>query len=172
MTALYAGNQGDGYDSQSLPFVQYLGGGEAASPITFAGWLSSRFSGEEIAAGLGAPAADADFDGLGNLLEYAIGSDPRVADASLLGPRFRLSNLSDFGFPALPDYFLTAYVRRNPLALDAVLSVEASSDLASYWSTGETIVVEAVPTALLVRDRFGVETDPRRSMRLKAALNP
>ena len=170
--ALYAGDAGDGYDTKSLPFVQYLGGGEAASPITFSGWLNSRFSEEEIAAGLGAPAADADFDGLANLLEYSIGSDPRVADASVFGPKFRLSNLSDFGYPALPDHYLTALVRRNPLALDAVLRVEVSSDLSSLWSTNETILVDSIPSAFLVRDQFGVKTDPHRNMRLRATLNP
>ena len=169
---LYVGDAGDGYDMKSLPFVQYLGGGAAASPITFSGWLNSRFSEEEIAAGLGAPATDADFDGLANLLEYSIGSDPRVADASAFGPQFRLSNLSDFGYPALPDHYLTALVRRNPLALDAVLKVEVSSDLSSLWSTNETILVDSVPSAFLVRDQFGVETDPHRNMRLRATLNP
>ncbi len=170
--ALYAGAAGDGYDTKSLPFVQYLGGGEAASPITFSGWLNSRFSEEEIAAGLGAPAADADFDGLANLLEYSIGSDPRVADASVFGPKFRLSNLSDYGYPALPDHYLTALVRRNPLALDAVLRVEVSSDLSSLWSTNETILVDSAPSIFLVRDQFGVMSDTHRNMRLRATLNP
>lgn len=170
--ALYAGDEGDGYDTRSLPFVQYLGGGDAASPITFSGWLNSRFSEEEISAGLAAPAADADQDGLANLLEYSIGSDPRVADASTLGPHFRLSNLSDLGYPALSDHYLTALVRRNPLALDATMRVEVASDLSTFWSANETILVDSTPSAFLVRDQYGVKTEPHRSMRLRATLNP
>ena len=57
---LFTGNSGDGYDSRLLPFVQYLGGGEAASGITFAGWLNSRFSEDDMAAGMGEPNADPD----------------------------------------------------------------------------------------------------------------
>ena len=170
--AIFAGDAGDGYDKRALPYVQNLGDDAAASPITFSGWLNSRFSEEEIAAGLAAPDADADFDGLGNLLEYAIGGDPRLVDASALGPQFRLSNLSEFGYPALPDHFLTALVHRNPLVLDAVLSVEVSSDLSSLWSTNETILVDSAPSAFLVRDQFGVKSDPHRNMRLRATLNP
>ena len=95
-----------------------------------------------------------------------------MADSSVLGPDFRLSNLSDFGYPALADHHLTALVRRNPLVLDAVLSVEVSSDLSFLWSTSETILVDSMPSAFIVRDQLGVKTDPHRNMRLRATLNP
>ena len=168
----YAGGEGDGYDLRSLPFVQYLGGGEAASGITFEGWLNSRFSDEEAAAGLAAPGFDADADGLSNLIEFAIGSDPRVPDATALGPQFRLSNLSELGYPALADHYLTAIVRRNPLALDATLRVEVTSDVSSLWSANQIVPVDSIPSAFIVRDQFGVQVAPRRSMRLRATLTP
>jgi hypothetical protein len=170
--ALFAGGSGDGYDRQLLPFVQYLGGEGAASGVTYAGWRNSRFSGTETAAGLAEPDVDADGDGIDNLLEFALGSDPRVPDARLFGPDFRLSNLTDLGLPALPDKYLTAIVRRNPLALDATLSVEVSSDAASFWSVNETVPVESSRSLFIVRDEVGSKTAPRRLIRLRATLNP
>lgn len=169
---LYAGSAGDGYDIRSLPFVQYMGDGEAASGITFSGWLRSRFSDEEIGAGLAGPDEDADQDGLANLIEFALGSDPRNSDATVFGPRFRLSNLTDLGFPALADKHLIAIVRRNPLALDATLQIEVTDEPDSLWSVNETVVVDSAPSSFVVRDRFGIGAAPRRLMRLRASLNP
>jgi hypothetical protein len=168
----FAGGSGDGYDMQTLPFVQYLGGGEAAAGITFNGWRNSRFSEDEINSGLADPNMDADSDGLANVLEFALGSDPRVADALLFGPQYRLTNLSDLGLPALSDHYLTAIVRRNPLALDATLQVEVTEDPMGFWSTNDTVRVDASPSVLIVRDEFGINIAPRRLMRLRATLNP
>ncbi len=168
---LYLGGSGDGYDEEALPFVQYLGGGTGAAAITYSGWISSRYTAAEIEAGLAAPDADTDADGLVNLLEFALGSDPRVADAAVFAPQFRLSNLSELGLPALPDRHLTAIVRRNPLALDATLKVEVTEDPAGFWSTGDTIQVDASPSVIIVRDEFGISSAPRRIMRLRATLN-
>lgn len=170
--ALYAGSEGDGYDTEGLAFVQYLGGGEAASGITFSGWRFSRFSEDEINSGLADPGTDADGDGLANLIEFALGSDPREPDASAFGPQFRLSNLTDLGFPALADRHLTALVRRNPLALDASLQIEVADDVSVLWSVNETVLVESTPGSFIVRDQFGVNAAPRRSMRLRATLTP
>jgi|GEM_PF-3963656 len=169
---LFAGGGGDGYDTISLPFVQYMGGGAAASGITFAGWLNSRFSGDEIAAGLAGPTVDADGDDLTNLMEFALGSDPRIADATAFGPDFRLSNLTDLGYPGLADRHLTAIVRRNPLALDATLRVEITSDISQWWTVDEIVPVDSVPSTFIVRDQFGIKTAPVRTMRLRATLNP
>lgn len=168
---LFAGSPGDGYDVKSLPFVQYLGGEGAAAGITFAGWRFSRFTEGEIASGLAEATADADADGLANVVEFAIGSDPRVADASVFGPQFRLSNLSDLGFAALPQRHLTGVVVRNQLALDASLEFEVTSDVAAGWSTDDIIVVDSAPSALIVRDALSVGDAPVRSMRLRATLN-
>jgi len=43
-----------------------------------AAWRSQHFTADEIAAGLAADAADADGDGLTNLTEYTLGTDPRA----------------------------------------------------------------------------------------------
>lgn len=170
--ALFAGGSGDGYDSRLLPFVQYMGGGGAASGVTFAGWSNSRFSDSEALDGMAEPGVDADGDGMANLLEFALGSDPRVADATLFGPDFRLSNLADLGLPALPDKYLTAIVHRNPFALDTTLRVEVSSDAAAFWSVNETVQVESSSSIVIVRDELGAKTAPRRLIRLRATLNP
>ena len=48
------------------------------SPRNFANWETSRFTQQEILAGISAPDADPDRDGLANLAEYALGTDPHA----------------------------------------------------------------------------------------------
>ena len=48
---------------------------------TFTSWQVAYFTAAEITAGLAADTADPDFDGLANLLEYTLGTDPRTATA-------------------------------------------------------------------------------------------
>ncbi len=167
----YTGGGGDGYDTRGLIFVQYLGGGEAASGITYEGWLNSRFNESEMNSGLADVAADADGDGLPNLMEFALGADPRVADAAFYGPKFRLSNLSDFGLAALSDHHLTAVVRPNSLALDASLTAEVGDQTERPWSRNDVIKVSEAPGVMILRDRMGISHEPRRFMRFRATLN-
>jgi autotransporter-associated beta strand protein len=92
---------------------------------------------------------DADGDGLSNLLEYALGSDPTSANATAL--------------PQVVDSTdkLTITFSRNAFALDAVLSVWGSDDLTEgSWQeiargTGGaafTNVVDGVPTGAVVNE--------------------
>lgn len=74
--------------------VQVAGGDAASSTASFsltvgapyAGWKQSRFTPSEISAGSADGAVDFDHDGVKNLLEYAFGGDPKVADATLVSP--------------------------------------------------------------------------------------
>ena len=52
-------------------------------------WQSAHFTPEEIAAGLADAGQDPDGDGLDNLAEYALGGNPRTADAASVLPVFQ-----------------------------------------------------------------------------------
>ena len=168
--AVFRGDAGDGYHVASAPYVYYLGAGGAASPMTYSIWRFINFSPEDITAGLAADGADPDADGLPNLVEYTIGSDPRQPDSGAYGPQFSLSNLSDFGFAPLPEKHLTAVVHRNPRIFDAKLSIEVNDDLLSLWDTSDVLPVNSTPSLFIVRDRLGISEAPRRVMRLRARL--
>ncbi len=169
---VFAGNQGDGYDLALAPYVYYLGEDAAAAPMTWPVWRNLTFTEQEASAGLAADTADPDGDGLPNLLEYVLGSDPHLADGGVFGPFYRLSDLSDFGLAPLPDKHLTAAVRRNSRIIDATLSVEVSGDL-SLWDSASLIEVgTSFPGILVMRDPQGITDAPRRAMRLRATLSP
>lgn len=78
---------------------------------------------------IGGPTADPDADGLPNLLEYALSSEPRQPDATLAAPTLSLDD-------ALPR--LTFARTADPMLIYAV---EASTDLATwteFWRSAGT----------------------------------
>lgn len=170
--AVYEGNQGDGYHLASAPYIYWLGEEGAAAPMNYAIWRALQFTQEEADAGLDADAADLDHDGLANLLEYTLGSDPRTPDSAAYGPQIRVSNLADLGLPALRQHHLIAIVRRDPRIFDATLAIEVSDDPVSLWDSESLIEVDSLPSIFIVRDPQSIETAPRRMMRLRAALLP
>lgn len=111
--------------------------------------------------------ADFDFDGLANLLEYALGTNPAapsVAPAAALGAGGRLQ-LS---------------FQRNVSATGLVYTVEAANDLqpggwqaiatktgAAAWSTSGGAAVVDNAGAVLVTDGVGAAEQPRRLLRLR-----
>lgn len=170
-SVVFTGGNGDGYDTETVPYILFMGAGGAAAPLTYTLWRDLNFTDAEVTSGLAADNADADGDGLANLVEYTTGGDPRIADAGIFGPQFRLSDLSDFGRSPLPDKHLTAIVRRDPRIFDATLSVEFATDT-SLWNAADAIPVNEVSSLFIVRDRIGVQEAPRRLMRLRATVNP
>ncbi len=76
----------------------------------------------EAVHGVSDPSADPDGDGLTNLTEYAIGSDPNVASAREGIPKVRLERL-DGALELVAEFAI------NPEATDSLVEVETTSDL-------------------------------------------
>jgi hypothetical protein len=105
-----------------------------ASP--YADWLAQYFTADEFeVASLSAEEADADQDGMPNLLEYAFGRNPRVADRAEY-PQAALS------FAEGQTYLEVQFQQRNPVA-DVQYGLEVSTDLLT-WSDATTEFVRIV----------------------------
>ena len=107
-----------------------LTGGVTSLPATltiqtsYAAWQTAHFTAQEIAAGLAADGRDFNGDGVPNLIEYALGRDPRTG----LG-----GTLPVAAHPAATGA-LSLTFRRDASEADLDYAVEGSSDL-STWTT-------------------------------------
>ena len=102
----------------------------------YAAWQTAHFTAQEIAAGLAADNADFNGDGVPNLLEYALGRDPRTG----LGGSLPVGTRSTNGA-------LSLSFRRDAGELDLDYVVEASADL-SAWTPVASSTAGAATTAL------------------------
>jgi hypothetical protein len=140
----------------------------AANPDTNGNGIPDQWEIEQIGSidppGTNPANADADGDGLSNLMEFALGTNAAEANASPL--TVTLATHGD-------DTFLQLTVPRNPGAANLVFSVEVCSDpAAETWSAVPTVVVAETPGELVVRDSLPVRLSNRRFMRLKVTSLP
>lgn len=126
-----------------------------ASPTTY--WQASNYTG-----GSGNPAAamlhDSDFDGLLNLLEYALGTSPHEHGPSHV-------NLDEVEFEG--QRYLRLTLIKNPMATDVTLTVQGTSDLSNpaSWDSAGLIIEEDTATTLRVRDSVPMSPGTRRFLR-------
>lgn len=121
----------------------------------FAAWQQQNFgpnAGNPAIAGEG---ADPDADGLANLLEYALGSNPLVANASGV--------VVDTTTGALR---LTA--PKVATATDITYLVEVSGDMVNWTASGTTIAINTA-TQLQVLDNTAISGVSRRFIRLRVS---
>jgi len=110
--------------------------------------------------GVAADSVDHDHDGLSNLMEYAIGSDPLVAD------------LGNIPFSEVREVdgqdYLHLFVTRNPNADGLTWSVEVSPNLVD-WESGSphTITISETPETWILRDSTAIGTGSPRFIRLR-----
>jgi len=134
-------------------------------PSAFAQWNASHFSLSELSdSTVSGPAADPDHDGLANLLEYALATDPRHATDS--GPQ--LATVEDSGatyltltFNRIADPALTYLVQTS-----ATLAADSWQNL---WSSTGTANQAGTVT---VRDNTPLATSAARFLRLKVEHSP
>ncbi|HLS28561.1 MAG TPA: hypothetical protein VK041_07910 [Opitutales bacterium] len=127
--------------------------------VSFNSWIASF----GIPEALQGPEDDPDGDGLSNLLEYAIGGNPSVADSSTRGPAQSRETIGD-------TEYLTLSVSKNPDATDVNLEFETSSDLAA-WTAADNNLVVLHETADTVKVGIPVtgETNDRYFLRLRVS---
>jgi DNA-binding beta-propeller fold protein YncE len=107
------------------------------------------------------PGDDPDGDGIPNLLEYALGLDPSLANRAALP-------LGETLFTGGQAYLMLE-VGKNAAATDVQLIVESSADLLSWNSgPGHTVILEETASLLRVRDAVPVSESARRFLRLRA----
>lgn len=138
----------------------------AIVPATYANWCSSRFTPDELAAGiLAAPDADPDADGLANLLEYAFGHEPRQPETDGL-PTVAPIEIAGAKFLAV------THSQRQPVG-DLRYEVQASNDLV-HWNaaaTEEAAMADHGATATVtVRDSAPITAESRRFLRIAVSL--
>ncbi len=121
-------------------------------------WRNDYFQTPENA-GDAADQNDFDTDGLANLVEYGIGSDPTVHTDPTLVPT---GSLEADGVSS----FLTLTIPRTEKKTDITYIAEVSGDL-SEWSPEVTVLADTA-TQLKVRDNIPTsDTNPRRFIRMR-----
>ena len=123
-------------------------------------WRTTNFPGSTAITGPGADSADFDADGLANLVEYALGTDPKVASASPVTVARDVSGVLKLTFPHIADAKVVYTVRAtNDLAAGFVTIVGSFTGFATAGTT------EYIDTALLA-------STPRRFLRLEISTTP
>ncbi len=128
-------------------------------PAGYAQWIAAKASGAATGA-----TADADGDGIPNLVEYMLGSDPAVRDGT---PPVVFS--SEEGFLTL-EYWKS----KGPSDANLVPQWATSLDAGAWQTSGITITTleeNAFATHLRASLPFNVG-DAKRFLRLRAAVNP
>lgn len=129
----------------------------------FAGWRSDHFTEAELAdENISGPAADPDGDRIPNLMEYALGRDPKVASADNLPVSGVVTHSGE-------DYLALSFRRPSAIS-DIDYIVEVSGDLIS-WSP-DAVALDETPhedgtTTFSFRDSVPLTEGERRFMRLR-----
>ncbi|MFO1437150.1 MAG: Calx-beta domain-containing protein [Verrucomicrobiaceae bacterium] len=122
----------------------------------FAQWLDQSGAGNENNLAMEAN-ADADGDGIVNLLEYAVGTNGVIQNASP-----QVVTLA----PVSSEQYLRLSIPKNPAATDVTFIVEACSDLEN-WSSDGLIVEMNSSNQLIVRDSVAITSGVQRFMRVR-----
>jgi autotransporter-associated beta strand protein len=107
--------------------------------------------------GANPPDGDPEGDGLTNLMEYALDTDPLAATTNPI--------VHDL-VPPGHEQFLRLTIPKNPAATNLTYIVETCGAL-NDWSSANTTIEADTATQLIVRDNFTTATAARRFIRLK-----
>lgn len=131
--------------------------GHAASTETFPEWLVRN----QVPANKRGQSDDPAGDGVSNLMKYALGLNPLSVSTNLI-PQAKVGTVQGV------DRLILS-INKNPTALGVVYTVEGSSDMAN-WSSSGMLVVSETASALTVADSVALTQTNRRFMRLNVAL--
>ena len=119
--------------THTLRWAAWLGGGATAAtftldaldwyPTTWAGWQQDRFRGSGMASSQQAPEADPDRDGLANMVEAVLGTDPLQPDAD---PPLELT-------PSVEGYYTLLLQKAAAFPEELQASVESAANPAGPW---------------------------------------
>jgi hypothetical protein len=151
------------YNPRSNPFLMQTEAVTSARPpkTEWATWKELALAG---GTGDVDPSGDFDKDGAPNLLEFAMGSDPKKGGGLPATPAQIMKNSS--------DKFLQMTIPRR-IDHQAILTVEVASHPAGPWQSGPTYTTEVSNdiNSLIVRDNTPMGPgSPHRFMRLNVAL--
>jgi hypothetical protein len=116
-------------------------------------WRARYFTPEQIASGQAADSADPDCDGLVNLAEYALGTNPLSATPSLTGAKN-------------PDGLVLTFQRPKGLP-DVSYAAESSEDTLHWNPCLLEVVVDGPVQSMRARDPLASGDPARRFIRLK-----
>lgn len=123
-------------------------------------WENQMFGGS--AAGANPPTGDPDGDGLDNLLEYALGTNPLQATANPVA-----GGVATIG----TDRYLRISVAKNPVATNLTFAAELSENV-SNWSGAGVEEEENSIDRFTARDSVPTSSSPARFIRLKVMVKP
>jgi len=124
-------------------------------PLSLRDWRWSRFGASGFNPEVFGDAADPDGDGIQNLFEYGLGTDP-------------LSSNAWPGSCGVLNGFLTLTLPKDPQATEVKWGAESSGDL-RHWNTTNTTVLQDTLGVFQVRDCLPIATNSERFLRLKLA---
>ena len=128
-------------------------------------WAMSRFG---YGSTQGGESADPDQDGIENLLEYALGLDPRHPTRDGLPRLARIAANGALAAPGEPVQHLGLVMTRPARRADIDYIVEVSRDLQTWHhGPGHTVTVSDTATLLEVRDALALGARPKSFLRLR-----
>lgn len=162
ISVLYNGSPTVPIDAGSYPVIatitdpNYQGSTSATlviAPDEWALWKNTHFTTVEQTAGLALDPADPDFDGLSNLAEYALDTNPRQFTPPLIG---------------LIDAVGFSITFTRPASLPGIhYFAEASDDLLTWTPVPLEILTPGAVETLRARDPFGVDPAIPKFLRLR-----
>ena len=166
-------------DAGGYTFVASNGSGGATSApavltvaTSYDVWESTRFSPAEIATGFGEPNADANADGIANLLEYAFARDPHTGAGSALpvvsrtgsGGRLRIQFTRD---PSRVDLDYVVELSNDLSAWTPIASSHAGASVTGIGAAATVTESGGVLKNAVVEDAQNPQALPERFLRLR-----
>ena len=133
-------------------------------PVTLDQWRQNNFGANADNAAVADDLADPDGDGLDNLLEYALGTNPLAGNVSPV-----VMDTETVG----GNTYLRLTTMKNPAATGITYSVEATGDMEDpgSWSSSGVVVETNTATTLSARDGVPMNAGTaRRLMHLRVSV--